>query len=54
VLMKRKVPCDDMFDVKWGLAFRFYQSLVPVIDKYQRFIEQNPPEEIWSEGELPF
>lgn len=54
VLMKRKVPCDDMFDVKWELAFRFYPSLEPTIDKYQRFIEQNPPEEIWSEGELPF
>lgn len=54
LLMKRKVPCDEMFDVKWELAFRFYPSLMPTMDKYQRFIEQNPPEEVWFEGELPF
>jgi hypothetical protein len=54
LLMKRRVPCDDMFDVKWELAMRFYPSLSTTIRKYQRFIEQNPPEEIWYEGDLPF
>lgn len=54
LLMKRRVSCDDMFDVKWELAIRFYPSLEATMDKYQRFIEQNPPEEIWYEGELPF
>ena len=54
LLMKRRVSCDDMFDVKWELVIRFYHSLEATMDKYQRFIEQNPPEEIWYEGELPF
>lgn len=42
------------YDVKWELVIRFYPSLEATMDKYQRFIEQNPPEEIWYEGELPF
>lgn len=54
LLMKRRVDVGDMFDVKWELALRFYPSLEPTMNKYQRFIEQNPPEEIWYEGDLPF
>ena len=54
LLMKRRVSCDDMFDVKWELFMRFYPSLESTLDNYQRFIEQNPPEEIWYEGDLPF
>lgn len=54
LLMKRRVTCDDMFDIKWELFLLFYPSLESTLDNYQRFIEQNPPEEIWYEGELPF
>ena len=54
LLMKRRVSCDDMFDIKWELFLLFYPSLESTLDNYQRFIEQNPPEEIWYEGELPF